>query len=208
MYQRYHLSAYLSRLGSVKQGYYTIPAPQFFVSAENYSFSVRIKMTSHKLRSLIPADCNNVRFTPILMTSLSELWFCEINQLLLILQVFITHWQSCLPSEDLRRHPFIIIPVISYVTSLRHVYFKGSECLNKDVMVVRRWLLWACVLQRNPTVWKKSLVPKYLEEIDLMLWWLIYTQPCDQFLGCSHSVFTVYLPGAKEMRLYFHSSNI
>lgn len=36
----YHLSTYLSPVGSVKQAYYTIPTPPFFVSVENYSFSV------------------------------------------------------------------------------------------------------------------------------------------------------------------------
>lgn len=36
----FHLSTYLSPVGSVKQAYYTIPTPPFFVSAENYSFSV------------------------------------------------------------------------------------------------------------------------------------------------------------------------
>lgn len=36
----FHLSTYLSPVGSVKQAYYRIPTPPFFVSAENYSFSV------------------------------------------------------------------------------------------------------------------------------------------------------------------------
>lgn len=67
------------------------PRATIFCQCWKLSFQcARIKMTNHKLCSVIPADCNNVSFPQILMTSLSELGFCEINPSPLILPAFIT----------------------------------------------------------------------------------------------------------------------
>lgn len=101
-------------------------------------------------------------FPSIPMTSLSELWFYEINQSPLILPAFITHWQSCLPSEDSHGYPFIIIPVISYVASLCHVYVKSSECLNKDVMFARD--SYSVCSAEKPNSSEEAMRPKLVEE--------------------------------------------
>lgn len=93
------------------------------------------------------------------MTSLSELWFREINQSPLILPAFITHRQSRLPSEDSRKQPFIIIPVSS--ERLRLTLPRRAQNVQNDGVTVAQGsaAVWARVSAEKPNSLEEVISP-------------------------------------------------